>query len=92
LLYLRYLEDGVYVTKFWTALWVPKADCANLMRLIVDHFDESGVEMTTLFGFASDGASVVCSHGEGVAGKILQINPACITCHCVAHRNNLARV
>ena len=90
LLYLRYLEDGVYVTKFWTALWVPKAECETLMRLIEDHFDDCGVEMTSIQGFASDGATVVCSKGEGVAGKIIEKSPGCVNCHCVAHRNNLA--
>jgi hypothetical protein len=84
LLYIRYPEDGVYVTKFWKALWVHKADCDTLTRLIKDHFAEQDVPMTTLSAFASDGASVVASTGDGVAGRILAINPWAI--HCVAHK------
>jgi hypothetical protein len=75
LVYIRYLEDGVYVTKFWKALWVHKADCNTLTRLIQDHFAEQDVPMATVQAFASDGANVVASTGDGVAGRILAINP-----------------
>ena len=48
-----------------------------------------GVQCKKIIGFGSDGASIMTGRKSGVAMRIKEESPHCITVHCMAHRLNL---
>lgn len=68
----------------------PKSDAAVLFNCINQCLTEEGLELNKLRGFGSDGASVMVGRHHGVATRVKEKTPHCISIHCMAHRFNLA--
>ena len=52
--------------------------------------NELGLDVTKVGGMASDGASVMLGHNNGVAAKLKAIVPSVIVVHCICHQLTLA--
>ncbi len=57
---------------------------------ILDILQESGLDITNISSFGSDGASVMTGRRTGVAARLKALNGNLISIHCVAHRLALA--
>ena len=66
-------------------------DASIIFECLVNHLKIWELDLCKCVAFGSDGAStMVGSHG-GVATKLKKnLNPFILSCHCVAHRTNLA--
>ena len=67
----------------------PKSDAQVLFDTITNYLEEEGLDITKLLGFGSDGASVMIGRHKGVATRIKERSPHCVSVHCMAHRFNL---
>ena len=57
---------------------------------ILKSLEEKSLDITSLCGFSSDGASVMTGRLNGVAARLKRHSPRMISVHCVAHRLALA--
>ena len=67
-----------------------KSDATVLFSCIEKSREEKGIPFDKLKGFGSDRASVMVGRHKGVASKVKDRSPHCISIHCMAHRFNLA--
>ena len=87
------VEEGLPVTLFLGLLQIPgsKKDATVIFDTLISHLRTWELDLCKFVAFGSDGASTMVGSQGGVATKIrLQVNPFLISCHCVAHRTNLA--
>jgi len=68
-----------------------KKDVIFIFDCLITHLKHWGLKLCKFVAFGNDGAStMVGSHG-GVATQLKnKVNPFLLSCHCVAHRTNLA--
>ena len=67
----------------------PKSDAGVLFGSLMDCLDRNGLDVKKCVGFGSDGASVMTGRHSGVAARVKQKSPHCVSVHCMAHRLNL---
>ena len=67
---------------------LPAGDAETIYNVIKKYLKENDI-YHLLSSFCSDGAKVLCSTQEGVAGKLIRDNPKILSLHCFAHRINL---
>ena len=57
-----------------------------VVNKLTDYLKIRGVQFTKVYGFGSDGASLMTGKKTGVATQIKDANPHCLSVHCFAHR------
>ena len=67
----------------------PKSDAQVLSDNLFSVLQQEGLSVDKLKGFGSDGAAVMVGRKSGVATRVKQKSPHCISIHCMAHRFNL---
>lgn len=94
IIYLRTLENDFPRTYFYSLLLVESESAASLLDLINAKLRQDGLYdlfNKRLIGYASDGAAVMRSEGNGLAGRIQsQAENHIYIIHCMAHRLQLA--
>lgn len=91
--YIRIVDsDFVPHTLFFKNVTVdnPKSDASVLFEKLKKALEDEGLDLSQVFGFGSDGASVMTGNKTGVATRMKEENPHCVSIHCMAHRLNLA--
>ena len=68
-----------------------KKNFASIFDCVIFHLRLWDFDLCKFVAFGSDGASNMVDSQTGVSTRIRkEINPFILTCHCVAHRTNLA--
>ena len=63
------------------------ADAENITNAIVEHLRRLKIDIFKMFGFGSDGASVMTGKDSGVAKRLRDlVGPQLIAIHCIAHK------
>ena len=87
------IEEGMPLTVFLDLSEIEggKKDASIIFYCLVNHLKIWKLDLCKCVAFGSDGAStMVRSHG-GVATRLKNtLNPFVLSCHCIAHRTNLA--
>jgi hypothetical protein len=68
----------------------PKSDAVVLFGTLKAALQKEGLNLKNILGFGSDGASVMVGKTKGLAAKMKEESPHCVSIHCMAHRLNLA--
>lgn len=93
IVYVRILDQSFVPCTYFlknTTITEAKSDASVLFACIENTLEENGISFKKLRGFGSDGASVMVGRHRGVASKVKDKSPHCISIHCMAHRFNLA--
>ena len=67
----------------------PRSDAQVLSDHLFLVLQQEGLSIDKLKGFGSDGAAVMVGRKSGVATRVKEKSPHCISIHCMAHRFNL---
>ena len=62
------------------------ADAKSITTLLLKELKDSGLDVSKLTGFSSDGASVMTGRKGGVATLLRKANPCLVNIHCICHR------
>lgn len=93
IIYMRLIDSDTFVasTHFLGNVTVEGSSCTAvvLFDLIMNFLQDKGIDLSTLIGFGSDGASVMTGRISGVATRFKQKCPHLVSIHCMAHRLNL---
>ena len=88
IIFVRYCLNGVVATKFLASL-VLKDFTALGIHSVVSAFFRSYDLYHKLVFLCTDGAPVMRSTNEGLAGQLIKDNPYLVSFHCIAHRFSL---
>ena len=68
----------------------PQSTANVLYKSLKEALTEEKIDMGKIYGFGSDGASVMVGKLHSVSALTRKENPHCVNVHCMAHRLNLA--
>lgn len=68
----------------------PQSTASVLFKFLKEALAEEKIDMKKVYGFGSDGASVMVGKSHSVSALMKNENPHCVNVHCMAHRLNLA--
>ena len=66
------------------------ANAVNLTSIVLNAIKEKGLDIETMVGIGTDGASVMTGSTGGVVTLLRQHSPSLVGVHCAAHRTALA--
>ncbi len=89
-MYGRCIVDGKLECHFLNIKDIPDGRASTIEKSVLDILQESGLDITNVSSFGSDGASVMTGRRTGVAARLKALNGNLISIHCVAHRLALA--
>lgn len=90
MIFVRLLVKGSPHTRFLKVVELQNGKADTIKEKLVDVCQESGLPLSKITGFGSDGASVMVGCRTGVANRLTSLNPEMISVHCGAHRLALA--
>jgi len=93
IVYVKYLDNWEPKTSFLGLVRVDSCDAASITKSLIGYLMKKDLNLKLMYGFTSDGASVMLGNANGVATRLKQeINALILNIHCVAHRIELAAV
>jgi hypothetical protein len=92
IVYVRYYDDQslTFCTKYLKLIALNSSDASSIFESLISLLNSLGLHTELLTGIATDGAAVMTGVQSGVCKKLKELNPYIVSCHCVAHRLNLA--
>jgi len=69
---------------------LPAGDAETITATLLGRIARDGIPFEKLMCFGSDGATVMTGCNEGVAARLLRLNPFMLAIHCILHREALA--
>jgi hypothetical protein len=88
IIYVRYAIEGCMQTRFLTILPLKNFTSLGIYGVVANFFKPYDLFHKIVF-ICTDGAPVLRSTDEGLAGLIIKDNPYATSYHCIAHRFNL---
>jgi hypothetical protein len=88
IIYVRYVFEDIAQTKFLTIISLKDFTALGIYAAVGNFFKPHNLFYKILF-ICTDGAPVMRSTGEGLAGLIIKDNPYAKSFHCIAHRFSL---
>jgi hypothetical protein len=88
IIYVKYLLDGILFTKFLGIIPLKNFTSIGLYIALANFLKPYDILQKIVF-ICTDGAPVMRSTNEGLAGHIIKDNPYAKSFHCIAHRFSL---
>ena len=88
IIFVKYCKDSVITTRFLTILPLKIFTGVGIYSVVSSYFKAREIFHKVLF-ICTDGAPVMLSTNEGLAGHIIKENPYALSFHCIAHRFSL---
>lgn len=88
--FVRFLVEGKSHNSFLKIVDLANGTAETIERALLDICSQCEIPTSQIFGFGSDGASVMTGKHTGVATRLKVHNPEIISLHCGAHRLGLA--
>ena len=88
--FVQYVFQGKTKTSFLKIADLPNGKADTIENKLLDMCRQCEIPMNKVFGFGSDGASVMVGRVSGVATRMKAHNPELVFIHCGAHRVALA--
>lgn len=87
---VKFLRKGQLLTRILGLRQLQDKSANSITEVLLATLAEYGVGMEKVYGFCSDGASVMVGSVSGVATQLKSKAPRLLSFHCVAHRVPLA--
>lgn len=87
--YYKIVVEGKPMVVFAGVEELISGDGETVFGALLHRLGKDGVSLAQLVAFGSDGAAVMLGHKDGVAGRLLALNPILVAFHCVNHRGAL---
>lgn len=88
----RYVKDGRVDSAFSGIDNLHTGDSNTVFKSTLFRLEKDQIPIWSVGGLGSDGCSVLRGTNNGVVAKLKDINPTCVDCHCVCHRQALGCV
>ena len=91
--FATFVEEGEVASVFLGLLQIAdgKKDATLIYETLLTSLKEWGLDVNKCVAFGLDGAATMMGKKIGVATQLKEkVNPFLLSCHCVAHRTNLA--
>ena len=88
--FTKYLVASLPQTRFLKVVSLQDGKAETIEQKLVEVCQTCKIPLTKIFGFGSDGASVMVGRSSGVAIRLKKHNSEMISIHCGAHRLALA--
>lgn len=88
--FCRFLAAGKPQTCFLKVTDIVDGKAETIEQKLIEICTQCGITTNKIFGFGSDGASVMTGRHSGVAARLKKHNPEMVSIHCGAHRLALA--
>ena len=88
--FAKYLVAGLPQTRSLKVVSLQNGKAETIEQKLVEVCQTCKIPLTNIFGFGSDGASVMVGRSSGVATRLKKHNSEMISIHCGAHRLALA--
>ena len=86
IVFINYIDNGSVQTKYLTLIKLASADSSVVYNSLISYFRACDIDISTVYGFGSDGAAVMTGKHIGVANRLKEQNPYMLSMHCVAHK------
>ena len=84
IVFINYIDNGSVQTKYLTLIKLASADSSVVYNSLISYFRACDIDISTVYGFGSDGAAVMTGKHNGVANRLKEQNPYMLSMHCVA--------
>ena len=75
IVFINYIDNGSVQTKYLTLIKLASADSSVVYNSLISYLRACDIDISTVYGFGSDGAAVMTGKHNGVANRLKEQNP-----------------